>query len=51
MGVWFLVDALRRVCDFVIEGVDAWLKESFDHELKLSEGETEVFVDAEGDSP
>ena len=42
--------AFRWACDFVIEGVDAWLKESFDDELKLSEGETKVFVDAARDS-
>ena len=36
------------MCDFVIEGVDVWLKEPFDDELKLSETQTEFFVDAVG---
>lgn len=48
MGVRFLVDALRRVCDIIIESVDANLTDSFDDEEKLSEGETEVFADVAG---
>ena len=50
-GIWFLLGALRRACDFVIESVEAHLKESFDAESRLPEGETEEFVDAMGDSP
>lgn len=48
MGVRFLIDALRRVCDIIIESVDASLTDSFEDEEKLSEGETEVFADAAG---
>ena len=40
------MDALRRVCDIIIEGVDASLTDSFEDEETLSEGETEVFADA-----
>ena len=50
-GIWFLLGALRRACDFVIESVEARLNESFDAESRLPEGETEEFVDAMGDSP
>ena len=50
-GIWFLVGALWGVCDFVIEGIDVWLKESFDDELKLSREETGAFVDAAKKSP
>ena len=49
--IWFLVGALRRVCDFVIQGVDAWLKESFEDELKSLGEEIEVFVDVVEESP
>ena len=50
-GIWFLVGALWGGCDFVIEGIDVWLKESFDDELKLSREETGAFVDAVKNSP
>ena len=45
MGVRFLVDALRRVCEIIIEGVDACLKDSFEEEEMSSEGETEEVAD------
>ena len=41
IGIWFLLGALRRACDFVIESVEARLKESFDAESRLPEEETE----------
>ena len=40
------MDALRRVCNIIIEGVDASLTDSFEDEETLSEGEIEVFADA-----
>jgi hypothetical protein len=40
------VGSLRRVCDYISGGVDAWLKESFGDELKLSGEEPEAFEDA-----
>ncbi len=45
MGVRFLVDALRRICEIIIEGVDACLKDSFEEEEMSSEGETEEVAD------
>ena len=43
--------SLRCVCDYISGGVDAWLKESFGDELKLSGDEPEAFEDATDGSP
>ena len=43
--------SLRHVCDYISGAVDAWLKESFGDELKLSGDEPEVFEDATNGSP